>query len=97
MPMRAKIKVMRDADRTREARRRVKLTCNIDDRGAKARRIWGACSMAVGLVLGGAALAVGTWWLWIAAGAGVGAGAFAFYEAKKKWCVMRAMGVRTPM
>lgn len=73
------------------------MQCNIDDRGAKVRRVWGWINIVGGAVCAGLALWLGVWWLWIVAVAAIGGGAFALYEAKKKWCVMRAMGVKTPM
>jgi hypothetical protein len=75
----------------------MKLTCNIDVRGARLRRVWGVLCILTGAVLAGMAWAAGPWWLWIIAGAAVAAGAFALFEARKKWCAMRALGVKTPM
>ena len=75
----------------------MELTCNIDERGVRARRIWGVLCVLAGIVMVGVALLVGTWWLWIVAGVMMAAGAFAFYESKKKWCAMRAMGIKTPV
>lgn len=62
-----------------------------------ARRVWGWLCIAGGVVCAGLGLWLGVWWLWLIAVAAIGGGAFALYEAKKKWCVMRAMGVKTPM
>lgn len=73
------------------------LTCNIDHRGAKARRIWGALCLAVALASAGAAFLENIGWLWILAAASAAAAALAFYEARKKWCVMRAIGIKTPL
>jgi hypothetical protein len=75
----------------------MKLTCNIDERGARLRRVWGVLCILAGIVLGALAWAVGPWWLWIGAAVAVAAGAFALFEARKKWCAMRALGVKTPM
>ena len=73
------------------------LKCNIDEHGAKARRVWGLMNLLIAALLAGLAFWSGTWWLWIIVGMCAVAGAFALYEAKKKWCVMRAMGVKTRM
>jgi hypothetical protein len=37
----------------------------------------------------------GTWWLWIIVGVAAFSGAFAMFEARKKWCAVRAMGIKT--
>jgi hypothetical protein len=74
------------------------LTCNIDAKGKFARLI---CGMLVGLI--GILLVI--FWAWGSAGAipwlislGVlAAGAFMIFEARAGWCVMRALGFRTPM
>jgi len=73
------------------------LRCNIDQKGAAARRVWGIMSLGAAVILGGLAWWSGIWWLWVIAGAGAGMGLLALYEAKRKWCVMRAMGIKTKM
>lgn len=75
----------------------MKLTCNINERGARVRRIWGALCLVMGVTAAGVALGTGIWWLWIIGGMAIGAGAFAFFEARKKWCAVRAMGIKTPV
>jgi hypothetical protein len=72
-------------------------TCNIDEKGAKVRQVWGVMCLMVAVLLGLMAFWSGTWWLWIVVGAAFLAGIFALYEAKKKWCVVRAMGMKTPV
>lgn len=71
------------------------LTCNIDTHGARFRRIFGWTL----LVLAGLAALLawwwGGWWLWILALGLAALGLFAFFEARNKWCAMRAMGVKT--
>jgi hypothetical protein len=73
------------------------LTCNIDGRGKLIRLICGIVALGAGIVvllawaLGSAAV---TPWL-ISLVLTVG-GAFAIFEARAGWCVVRAMGVRTP-
>ncbi|MBI5395399.1 MAG: DUF2892 domain-containing protein [Verrucomicrobia bacterium] len=66
------------------------LSCNIDRRGRVARGISGMVCVAAGAGCG--------WqgW-WVAAVALAAAGAFQFFEARKGWCAVRALGIRTPM
>jgi len=76
----------------------MRLTCNIDAKGKVVRLIYGIL-----LTLAGLALAYG--WAW-RTGSLLGwtisilfllGGAFAIFEARAGWCVMRAMGFKTPM
>jgi hypothetical protein len=71
--------------------------CNIDDKGARVRRVWGVMCLMIAGLLGAMAYWSGTWWLWIIVGAAFCFGVLGLYEARQKWCVMRAMGVKTPM
>ncbi|HXE53131.1 MAG TPA: hypothetical protein VN541_08955 [Tepidisphaeraceae bacterium] len=74
------------------------LSCNIDSRGKVARLLYGIL-----MLLAAIALAVfwaypeGGWWRWIIAIVIGVAGAFGIFEARAGWCVMRAMGFKTPM
>jgi len=73
-------------------------TCNIDARGKRVRLIGGVLTTLVAVVLAIATL-LGTLPLWVAfvaLGTLVG-GLFQIYEARAGWCVMRAMGFRTPI
>ncbi len=72
------------------------MQCNIDEEGARMRRVWGILVMGSGVVLGGLALWAEVWWLWVMVAGCFLAGGFAIFEARKKWCVLRAMGVKTP-
>jgi len=72
-----------------------RMECNIDDQGVRFRRVWGIMVCSVGAVVGGLAWWSGIWWMWIIAGVCLAAGAFAIYESRKKWCALRAMGVKT--
>ena len=74
------------------------LTCNIDARGKVARLVWGILLLVGAAVLAAVwATGSGSWVAW-AVVAGVAAlGAFAVFEARAGWCVVRAMGIRTPM
>ncbi len=73
------------------------LVCNIDARGAFARRIWGTANLLLAALAAILAWWLATWWLWIIAAVCTVGGLFALYEARKKWCVVRAMGIKTPM
>jgi hypothetical protein len=73
------------------------MQCNIDEQGARFRRVWGIMNLLAALVLAGLAIWSGTWWLWIIVAACGAAGIFALYEARKKWCVLRAVGLKTKM
>ena len=75
------------------------LECNIDARGKAARLVGGMAGVAFGLVL---ALLLVTETLtlgfgWYAVAGGVFGGAFAIFEARAGWCVIRAMGFKTPL
>jgi len=39
----------------------------------------------------------GSMWMWAISGALFAGGAFAVFEAWAGWCVIRAMGLKTPM
>jgi hypothetical protein len=74
------------------------MTCNIDRKGRAARLISGIVLVVVGVVLALTWARQSGWWLaWVAPLAAVGLGLFQVFEAWKGWCVMRAMGFRTPM
>jgi hypothetical protein len=75
------------------------MQCNLDRKGQITRFVWGILCF---VVAGG--LGYGAWrgsiegaWVWIAIGLCVAFGALGFWQAKKKWCVMRAMGIKTPL
>jgi hypothetical protein len=73
------------------------MQCNIDERGARVRRLWGATNLVIAVLAALLAAWSGLWWVWIIAAVALMAGVLGMFEAKKKWCVMRAMGVKTPM
>lgn len=75
------------------------MQCNIDARGKAARLIFGVMMLAVGLtllVLKWTGVLTADWW-WFVSGGFIGFGGLGVYEARAGWCVMRAMGFRTPM
>jgi hypothetical protein len=74
------------------------LQCNIDARGKLARLIYGVALLILGLVLLLAwALPTGGLWAWAVTIGSLLGGAFAIFEARAGWCVVRAMGIKTPM
>jgi hypothetical protein len=73
------------------------MECNIDNSGARIRRVYGIMALLVAGMLAGLAVWSGTWWLWFVVGGAAAAGMFMLFEAQKKWCALRAMGVKTPV
>jgi hypothetical protein len=60
----------------------------------------GALTLMIGLTLAGlilAGLLPGAWWMWLVAGFAAAGGVFQVYEGWAGWCVVRAMGIRTPL
>jgi hypothetical protein len=74
------------------------MQCNIDQRGRTARIITGAIAEAIGigLVFAWYTEALPQWALWAGIGA-IAGGNFSIFEGIKGWCVVRAMGFKTPM
>ena len=74
------------------------LQCNIDSRGKVARLVWGLLLIAAGAAAAATwALPAGAWWAWVVCALLVAGGAFAVFEARAGWCVVRAMGWKTPI
>jgi hypothetical protein len=74
------------------------LRCNIDSRGKLARLIYGMVLLILGVVLLFAwAWPAGSFWPWAVTIVCILSGAFAIFEGWAGWCIMRAMGFRTPM
>jgi hypothetical protein len=74
------------------------LTCNIDSRGRVVRAIYGIMLLLTGIALAVFwALPAHNIWRWVVAALCIAAGAFGLFEAQRGWCVMRAMGFKTPM
>lgn len=63
----------------------MRLTCNIDQRGSRARLQVGVITDVVGvsLLVAGVALSV--------------AGGFMIFEGARGWCALRAFGIKTPL
>ena len=73
------------------------MQCNIDSKGKAARLIYGILLIIVGILLVLLwALPADRPWPWIVALASIASGAFAVFEGWAGWCVIRAMGFRTP-
>jgi hypothetical protein len=74
------------------------MQCNIDNRGRVARIIAGLLTAAIGAGLVGARLTgvLPGWALWAGLFT-IAGGAFSIFEGLKGWCVMRALGFKTPM
>lgn len=74
------------------------MQCNIDNRGRVARIITGLLTAVIGagLIAAWQMGSAAPWGLWVGIGTILG-GAFAIFEGVKGWCVMRAMGFKTPM
>lgn len=74
------------------------LQCNIDSRGKVARLVYGIVLLAAGIALG-VLWAWGSHSIlrWVVSAACLAGGAFAVFEARAGWCVVRAMGFKTPL
>ena len=74
------------------------LTCNIETKGRRARLISGILVLVAGIALAVAWAWPAGWWLaWLASLLTMGFGLFQIFEAWKGWCVIRALGFKTPM
>ncbi|MGB0377212.1 MAG: hypothetical protein ACPGGE_00195 [Poseidonia sp.] len=75
------------------------IECNIDARG-KVARFLGGLGAIVGSLLLAALLATDVLAFglgWYAVAGGIFGGAFAIFEARVGWCIVRAMGIKTPL
>ena len=75
------------------------LACNIDARGRAARLQLGMTGVVVGLVLAPTFYVTGVdlGLVWLIPLGAIGGGGFAIFESWVGWCVVRAMGFRTPV
>jgi hypothetical protein len=73
--------------------------CNIDARGKAIRLKLGIIGIVVGFVLATVFyFAEIDWWIpWLIPLGIAGGGAFAIFESWAGWCIVRAMGFRTPV
>ena len=74
-------------------------TCNIDAKGKAVRFLTGIFAILAGLILAIlvnlGTLSLESYWL-LASGSIIG-GVFSIWEARAGWCVVRAIGIKTPM
>jgi uncharacterized membrane protein len=75
------------------------MECNIDQKGRLARLYTGIIAIVFGI-----ALALLTYLSvipatlgWLAVAGSIFGGAFAIFEARKGWCIVRAVGIKTPL
>lgn len=74
------------------------MQCNIDQRGRRVRFVYGLVMLAIGgLIIGLWAARNDSIWPWIIGLFAVASGLFGLFEARKGWCVVRAMGIKTKM
>ena len=75
------------------------MECNIDKKGRLARLYTGIAAIAFGIFIAlltyvsGIPAALG----WLAVAGSTFGGAFAIFEARKGWCIVRAIGIKTPL
>ncbi|MGO9245424.1 MAG: hypothetical protein ACLP0A_03750 [Verrucomicrobiia bacterium] len=75
----------------------MKLACNIDQRGRKARLISGAVVILCGGTLIVTGVITGSRTLLVAGIFLDVAGSFMIFEGVRGWCALRAIGIKTPM
>ena len=74
------------------------MQCNIDSKGKALRLIYGFLLIIAGLLLAFFwALPADRAWPWIVAVSLTASGAFAVFEGWAGWCVLRALGLKTPL
>ena len=75
------------------------MECNISHRGRLARLYTGIVAIVFGLVLAllTTLSVLPTALGWIAVAGSIFGGAFAIFEARKGWCIVRAIGFKTPL
>jgi hypothetical protein len=74
------------------------LQCNIDAKGKFVRLIYGTILLLAGLLMIALwAAQEGTLIAWIVSIACTLVGAFVIFESKTGWCVVRALGFKTPL
>ena len=73
------------------------MQCNIDTRGRTVRRNGGILCLILGAIALGAGFSFKSLELDVVGGCLVVAGLFQLFESRKGWCVIRAMGFKTPI
>jgi hypothetical protein len=74
------------------------LQCNIDAKGRRARLIFGLVLLGIALIYATLSLVLGfsSGTTWLLAGILAIGGVFNILQARLGWCVVRAMGIKTP-
>jgi hypothetical protein len=73
--------------------------CNSEAAGKAARlrggimAVIGGAVVGIGIITG---IVAGPFW-WLATAGAFAGGAFSIFEARAGWCVVRALGIRTPL
>ena len=75
----------------------MKLACNIDQRGRKARLVSGVIVDLCGVALILAGVLMDSWGMLIAGILLSVTGSFMIFEGARGWCALRALGIKTPM
>jgi len=74
------------------------MTCNIDAKGKLVRLIYGIVFLLTGIALVVFwAMSARTGASWIISICLILAGAFGIFEARSGWCIVRAIGIKTPI
>ncbi len=75
------------------------MQCNLDQRGRKVRLGWCVLCLIVAVALAALHLldVLTGWGWWIGIVALITSAALGYYAYRKGWCLMRAMGFKTPM
>tara|TARA_Y100001954_G_scaffold85117_1_gene93346 strand:+ start:339 stop:566 length:228 start_codon:yes stop_codon:yes gene_type:complete len=75
------------------------MECNISHKGRLARLYTGIVAIVFGLVLAllTTLSVLPTTLGWIVVAGSIFGGAFAIFEARKGWCIVRAIGFKTPL
>ncbi len=75
------------------------MECNIGQKGRQVRLYTGIIAIVFGITL--ALLTyldiISTSFGWFAVAGSIFGGAFAIFEARKGWCIVRAIGIKTPL
>ena len=74
------------------------MECNIDAKGKAARLIWGILCVIAAAVMAALLLLkiLSGWGWWVGAAVALVAGLVGIWEARRGWCVVRGMGIKTP-
>ena len=75
----------------------MKLTCNIDQRGRRARLVMGILTDTIGTAILVAGIFLRQTPLIVIGVIGMVAGGFMIFESMAGWCVVRAMGFKTKL